>query len=310
MIYSASRQKTFCRCPREYYHSYIQGYKQAMKHPWLQFGSNIDDLLAIYDTEGFLKMMENIPRFFSDPYELIDVRVLLEHYQEKFGDKILPVIDLEERPGNQWHFQYNLDPPHVEESDIVYQGYLDKVTEVKGWVSFVERKTTSQAINYTSAYWNGLETDKQVVGYSWAVGKAIENPVNKAVYEVLRKPASVNAKLLKRVDNKKNPLSLDDYEANVREYFKDPKQTMVARKSLWIPQSNRDEWVHDLVADDDTIKNMKLNQAGYESQGIDGRYAWPRCDNSCDAFGGCLFAPVCSGETEVESLQTVYIKGE
>ena len=310
MIYSASRQKTFCRCPRLFYHNYIQGYKQLVKSPWLDFGSHIDDLLSVYDTEGFDKMMEAIPSFFSDHYEIIDVQQLLTYYHEKFGHDPQPPIELDGKPGNQWHFEMTLEAPHIEGCDIRVQGYIDKVIEMDNWVAFVERKTTSAAINYVSQYWAGLEIDKQVVGYSWALSKTIGGDVNRCIYEVLRKPASVSSKFLKRKDTKKNPVPLDEYEDSVKEYFQNPTQDMVARRKLWIPPSARNEWAHDLVADDDAIQNMTLNQSTYQKGRIDGRYAWPRNQGACKDYGGCLFYPVCSGETEVDRLQTVFKQEE
>jgi len=311
MIYSASKQKAYCRCCRYFYHHYIQGYRIISKPKWLDYGTHIDDLLAIYDTQGFDAMMEQVPLKFTDKYTQIDVKYLLIHYHNKFKKDLLPPVDIEGRPGNQFHFQLPLNPKHIVDCDIEYQGYLDKVAEHKGWVTVIERKTTKDAIEYRSVYWDGLESDKQNVGYSWGLSETIEGTVNKVIYEVLRKPNPSSKgmaafKKTKIVKKEAITIELPEYEDKVKEFFETTKITMVARRNLWIPQQNRDEWSHDLVGDDDSIKNMTLNQSSYEQQGIDGRYAWPRNQGACKDFGGCQFNPVCQGQTEISSLDTVY----
>lgn len=299
MRYSPSRHKVFARCRRLYYYSYELGYKEITKKPWLSYGTNVDKLLEIYDLNGIEVAIDKIKDYFSDPYDQIDVEVLLSEYHKSIGSTPLPPLTIEGQPGNQFEFKMRINPSFVSDTDIEIHGFIDKVCSHNGFPAIVERKTTSQNISYVAPYWNGLEIDKQVVSYSYAMSEILGGPVNKVFYEVLRKPNKSWCKWFNR------DCDLDTYRQNAFSAPSKTKVPMVMSKALWVTQEARDEWLMDLLADDDHLKTMRLNQTSYENMGADGRYAWPRNQYACDAYGGCPFRPVCEGQCQIENLETV-----
>ena len=299
MLYSPSRLKSARACTRKFHYHYNCGYREVMKKPWLRIGSAVDDLLAIYDTEGFDVMMSKVNTFFTDPHERIIYKQLLIHYNEVFKEDVLPPVEINGCDGNQWHFNLPIDIEGVE-SDIRVQGYLDKVSQIDDRITVVERKTTSASISFVSEYWSTLGLDTQIAGYAWALGKTLDHHVGLVVYEVLRKPYVPKIHRVKKVDT---PYTLEEYEEKVIALL--AKKPHVARKRIWFDTDAIEEWKYDVLATDDSIKTFALNQKGFEGQGLDGKYAWPRCQDGCSSFGGCVFLPVCSGQVNIDSFDLV-----
>jgi len=303
--YSPSRQKKFNLCKRWYYLNYVQGWRETVKAPWLIWGTQIDELLGIYDTEGLDKCLDSIKDYFSDPYDTINVKHLLMHYGRKYDSLKLSPIDFLGQKGNQFKFDTSLRPNHLNYS-LQITGYIDKVIEHEKKLAFVERKTTSQSITLTqfSEYWKGIKSDKQIIEYSYALSELFQEEVNKCFYEVLRKPTkSIN----KCFDKEK--IAIEDYEEGVAKYFEEPKKDMFIRKAFWITQEMRDEWLMDLIADDKIHTAMELEQKELECNGWNGQYAWPRNQFSCGAFGGCPFFEYCEGNAELKQMSNIYQKG-
>jgi hypothetical protein len=307
MIYSASRQKTFNRCKRYYYFHYILGYREITKSPWLIYGTKFDELLAIYDVEGYESALNAIRTKFLNAFDAYDTTLLLEEYHKKLGNKPLPPIQLEGQPGNQFKFHLKVRPHWVKDCDIETLGYLDKVCDNNGYPAIVERKTTSANINYSAPYWDGLVMDKQVCNYSYAVSDIIGGQVNTVFYEVVRKLGTSVAPCFNRRNKDKEWKTIEEYIEGVEKWLATTKskKDLVVRRKLWITQEMRDSWLMDLLADDDMMKTMELNTKSYEGMGVDGRYAWPRNQHSCDMYGGCIFRDVCEGKCDVNELSTV-----
>ena len=300
MIYhSPSRMKTFNRCRRLYYLHYIEGWRESYKKPWLVDGTNIDNLLSIYDTRGFYSMLEQVDQLYKDPYKAINIKALLTHYHEKFGDKVLEPLTVDGKPGNQFEFKYKIEDKF---SGFGINGFIDKVFDHDGYPSVLERKTTSSPINKTSAYWSDKEQDKQTVTYSLALSMAIDGPSNYVLWEVLRKP-SKSIKGCAKVFN--TDLDINDYEDAVFTWFQNPTQDMCARRGYWVTEDMREALLFDIASDDDEIANRTLNMNNILNNGYEGYNAWSRNFAACDDFGGCPYKDFCLGKCSVEQIDLV-----
>lgn len=299
MIYSPSRLNTARSCARKFYYHYGCGYREVLPKPWLKTGSAVDDLLAIYDTNGFEIMMSKVDSFFTDPHERIVYKQLLIYYHDKFKDEVLRPIEIEGKPGNQWHFNLPLDPEGID-TDIRIQGYLDKVSGKENKLCVVERKTTSQNISYVADYWKTLKLDTQIAGYCWALSKTLDTHIGLVIYEVLRKPKVPKNHKVKGVET---PYTMEEFEQQVIKVLN--RSTHAERRLFWFDVDAIEEWKFDVLATDDMVKTYQLNQKGYESQGLDGKFAWHRCQGACKNYGGCVYLPVCSGEVGIETFDLV-----
>lgn len=314
MKYSPSRHKTLKRCDRLYYLHYIERWRETSKKPWLDYGTAIDDLLAVYDLKGLKACLESIKKYFNNEFDQINVTYLLTHYHEKLGTKPLKPITIEGQPGNQWYGKARLKPEQIE-TDVECEGYLDKVSEDNGYPCVLERKTTADPIEYTSAYWKPLKQDKQIISYSYLLTDVCACPVNRVFYEVLRKPTpqGKGMSVFKRFYTKNKQqvyYSLEEYEARVKGFFEKPPVTMVARRKLWITDDMRQEWMYDLISDDDHLTNVKENAKNYENNNINPMLAYSRNQNGCDMYGGCIFLPFCNGEKELSDIDGIFKKGD
>jgi len=310
MKYSMSRVKKLNACSRQFYLHYVEGWRERKEKPWLTYGKAIDDLLAIYDVNGFDAMMSEISKYFTDEYTNIDVTYLLKHYHEKFGKEILKPIEIEGVPGNQWYWKTRLSVDYAD-CEIEVEGYLDKVSDYNGYPCVVERKTTKDPIEFNSAYWAPLKQDKQIICYSYLLSEASGTPANRVFYEVLRKPSKTVSPLFSRTHTVKKETvnySLKEYEERVKTFFNAPKKTMVARKKLWITETMIDEWKADIIGNDDGLMNMKTNEKKYKSLGMNPILAYPRNQASCDAYGGCAFKKFCDGIDNIEDIELIYKK--
>ena len=312
MKYSPSRHKTLKRCDRYYYLHYIEGWRETSEKPWLTYGKAIDELLSIYDLKGIDACLMSVGYYFVDEFEIINITYLLKHYHKKLGKKILAPLTVEGQPGNQWYGKAKLKPDYTE-SDIQVEGYLDKVSEDNGYPCVVERKTTADPIEYTSAYWKPLLQDKQIISYTYLLSDVTGCPVNRVYYEVLRKctPQGKGMTAFKKsyTKNKKNVYySIKEYEENVKNFFETTKITMVARRKLWVTDDMRSEWMADLIADDDHLANMMENARSYKANDMNPILAYPRNQHGCEMYGGCQFIKFCNGESELCDMDNIFKK--
>jgi len=129
--------------------------------------------------------------------------------------------------------------------------------------------------------------------------------VNTCFYEVLRKPNTTLSPIFDKKTKNGDKIPITDYIERLEANFDSIKKPMIMRKKYWIDQNARDEWLMDLIADDDVMKATVLNQKSYEQSTISGQYAWPRNQHGCDAYGGCTFQDVCKGACRIEQLPNI-----
>lgn len=292
--FSVSEANDFKMCPRLYYHKHILGWELAVKPSWLAKGTAYDKLLENWDLGGFEKALDSIPELFTNPYEAVDAEYILRLYDSRFGYEPLSPVTFDNKHGNQLGF--GLDFRGNENTGPVEfraTGYLDKLSQVEGSFIVVERKTTSEAIEPTSPYWNKWAMDPQVRSYVWYLREMGVKDAGWVCVEAIRKlSTTVNAKAY----NKTCPI--EEYRERVMAH--EEKKTIVARHRFFVSQEMTDEWILNTTNVFRDIQSMRARQAQVEARGLDGQYAYPQYEKSCQAYGGCPFLDVCEGKCSIE----------
>ena len=290
MKLSISKAASWNLCEFRFYLERIQKWKETTKKPWLHYGSSIDELLAILDEKGLEAALNKIPDFFTDPYDQVDAGYILTQWMRQFMHEQLPPIVLDGQPGNQYQLNTDLG------EDVELYGFIDKVNMQDKQIAFTERKTTSSAINPTSVYWNKLDLDPQITGYSHGLSEGRFNPISICNYEVIRKPS----KTLSVMFDRDKATSLEDYKERVFSLLtKPPKQTMIARRKVYITSDRREWWLSDHMH---TARRIRLAEVEFKTYG---ERAYRRNTNSCDAFGGCPFRKYCSGKCDLNRIEGI-----
>lgn len=274
--------------------------------PWLKFGTKLDKLLEIMDLGNLQQALQAVTGMFNDPFDQVDVEVLLRLYNKEFGSDPLPPIDLFGKPGNQYPFYINYQGnPITGLLSMTVSGKLDKVTIIEGEIGVFEGKTTKQAIGPKATYWKKLDMDPQIAAYVWGLSKELGKPVNWVWYQVLRRPTPEANTAFKRTRTLKGiltPFSLDEYKERVFDLLEKPldDKPMVARKKLFISEDRKEEWVTEHALNWQEIQAKKEKQALLEQQGLPPEFAWPRNHLGCDMYGGCPFWDSCIGKGSIE----------
>ena len=294
MELSVSKANAFNQCEMKYYLERVEGWKLKVEPPWFKYGTAVDDLLAVVDTESLEVALSKIVDYYpDDEHTQIDIAYLLSLYKMTYIAEPFLAITLDGQDGNQFKIYNNLD------DDTILHGYVDKVHMYNGQVGFTERKTTSAAINETSVYWNKLFLDPQIRAYAYGLTEATVEPVNLCNYEVLRKPTKTVSVMFDRSKAE----TIDEYKERVFSLLtKPPKQTMIARRKVFITSDSVKWWK------DDHLNTARRIQHCEESNRERGDRAYRRNASACDAFGGCPFRQYCSGKCDLERID--FIKQE
>lgn len=295
MKLSHSKANCFNQCQQQYYLRYEQGYKPKEKKSWLDYGTAIDTLMEIFDKNGLGVALNSVSDHFTDPYDRIDASYVIANYYDKFKDDLLHPFKLNGLDGNQFPLNIQIH------DDLEFNGFIDKVIMVNDELAFKERKTTSEPINESSSYWNKLDLDPQISGYSYGLTQIANEPVQICIYEVFRKPSKTVSVMFDR----EKSTSLINYQERVFSLIKaPPKQEMIARRKVVITRDRRNWWLNDHNQVYNNIINCKANDNG------DGK-SYIRNTNSCDNFGGCEFRNYCNCRMDLQNMDwLVKTKGE
>jgi hypothetical protein len=303
--HSVSAANAYRRCSRLYYHQYVQGWQAVRKTSWLDFGTSIDQLLEVLDLTNLEHAISQIPTHFSNPFDQIDVEVLLRLWWKTFRNNPLPPHSIDHRAGNQFGFRLPFNGNEVTGlMSMTVSGYIDKVTLIAGDVGFMEGKTTSQAINDRSDYWSKLPMDPQIACYAWALSKEMGRPVNWCWYQVIRRPSQAADRAFSKthkVKDKEIPYELEEYRARVNELLiKDTRNALVARKKVFISEEMKQAFITEHAQNYLDVQRRKEDETRLLENGLPGELAWPRNHFGCSMFGGCEFFDVCTGKTTIE----------
>jgi hypothetical protein len=290
MELSVSKAGLFNLCEMRYYLERVEGWKLVKEPSWLAYGTGVDQLLEVLDNTDLETALSKVSDYFTDEYTQVDVSYLLTLWKMQYIDVPFAPITLDGQQGNQFHIYKDLG------NNVTLNGYVDKVHMYNEQVGFTERKTTSSPINETSVYWDKLWLDPQISAYAYGLTESHTEPVNLCCYEVLRKPNKAVSVLFDR----SKASSVDEYKDRVFQLLtKPPKQTMIARKKVFITSDRMEWWKHEHL---DTAERMIVREEQFESRGP---IAYRRNPNSCDAFGGCPFRKFCSGRCDLDRMEHI-----
>lgn len=302
MKLSVSSYNKFLQCPRLYYLEKVLKYKDLTPKPWLTFGSGFGELMALVDTIGVEEAIKSIPDHITDEIKAVHAEYLIKKWELQYGKNPQPVMDVDGLPGNE--FEFNVDLSHEVDDDfeLIFHGFIDKVYEVDGEPRICERKTTSDPINLPSAYWNRLDFDPQIVGYSLGMSMHLGADIEHGTYEVFRKPQKAIDKLF---DHKgmEVPLYREKLLTGLCEPLKRDAE-MVARRGYFITQDKRDAFLSDFV---NTAKQIESLTLDFEANGPN-MEKWTRHHHACEMHLPCIYKPGCATDKEYEDIQ--YIEKE
>lgn len=304
MNFSISAANAYRRCPRHFYFKYVQRVEAAEKAPWLAKGLGVDRLLEVLDDHGIEASVAAIPLHFSDPYDALDAEFILRLWEQTYGKqnrlRPQPVGD---KGGSQFEFVHTFNGNMVTGLvNVNIRGFLDKVVLIEDDMGVFEGKTTSEPIEPSSHYWDRLALEPQAKGYCWALARTLGRPVNKVIWQVIRKPSKTVYKDFARVNRDGQPIPIEEYGEKLRRLMVDPSpigKTMIARKKLYISNEEQEIWATEhaqvyTAATDSVRLGEKLEDAGKDSE-----LAFPKNHLGCELYGGCEYHPVCTGKASI-----------
>lgn len=301
MKLSVSSYNKFVSCPRLYYIEKELGWRDTQKKPWLEFGKSFDDLMAFVDVLGFEEGLKKVDSLFQDPIKAANAEYLLLKWNHQYkNDLQKPKSDMQ-KPGNQYEININLSHLVQDRFELIFTGFIDKVYENEdGEICINERKTTSDVINKSSAYWNRLNFDPQIVGYAFGLGYELDYQVCHGTYEVFRKPSEAIDKALFGGKS-----SAEDYRERLLKSFSvrvARDADMVARKSFYITQELKDAWLSEFVQVANEIHEKQvLGQTGDNPESL-----WVRNKESCELYMGCAYKAFCGCRSDLENITGIY----
>ncbi len=297
--FSVSDANNFKLCPRSFLYRKLEGYEPAITAPHLELGIAYDKLLEVYDTKGFDGAVFEVPFIFKDAHDSAEAEIILKAYHEEVKNDPLPPV---EDRGNQHGFGVDLEEFRV-------TGYLDKLSRkvINGIDQYVvvERKTTSESIEENSYYWKRLDLDPQIRSYVWYLRKQ-NRQAGWVCYEVIRKLSSTySAKL-----NKKREIPIDQYRsllAGLRY-----EKTLVARRWIYVDVDMSTEFEQEHSTVYTQFKTLREATEAAQKQGYaleDYKTLWPKHEQSCDSYGGCVYQGICKKQTTFENGQFIKKEG-
>lgn len=296
---SVSSFRKIVNCQRLYYIEKVLGWEERAIKPWLVFGSSFGELMAYADTLGVLGSLDKLESLFPDPFKRAEAEYLLLTWDLKYNHQPEPVLDIDGQPGNE--FKIELDLSHLvnDRFELIFIGYIDKVFSKHGEPMINERKTTSDPINYPSAYWKRLDFDPQIVGYSYGLGHTIGTDVDRGTYEVFRKPnKKIDSKLFAKIDD---PVEYRDKLIRAVGKILTRKATMVTRRPYIVTEELRNAFERDFITVAEQIYTKRtLLEAGDRPE-LD----WVRNPSYCEEFMGCVYKPFCSCHKELNDIDLI-----
>lgn len=295
--FSVSDSSNYKLCPRQFYYRKVLGWEPAERPKHLDLGIAYDKLLEILDTKGPDVATSSIASLFSDEHDAAEAEVILAYYLGTVyrEDPLVPC-----EGGNQHGFGIDTGACRI-------TGYIDKLHKrnISGVDEYVvvERKTTTEPIEQNSLYWNRLDLDPQIRSYVWYLRKRGWK-AGWVCYEVIRKlNSAIDRKLVK-----KKEIPIDQYRSLLHG-INYSKKTLVARKWIYISE----EMTNEFEVEQESVftsyqSTMDRSQVAKEV-GFDPEMLWVKHERSCDAYGGCEYAPICKRQVTFES-SGAFVQGE
>jgi hypothetical protein len=237
-----------------------------------------------------------------DPFALATCEVMLIAYTALYGEQTLETVCVEQS------FEVPLVNPETGVASRTYRigGKFDGIARDGDRLVVVEHKTTASDIEQGSLYWKRVQTLDTQVSLYLAGARAAGYAVEACLYDVARKPGLKPLKATPEESRKwTKPTKADPTPriyANQREHNETPEEyaQRVADDIAERPERyfSRAEIVR-LEKDDDGHAYDTWQQARMMREAELAGYA-PKNPDSCSAFSGCPYLPVCSHETTIE----------
>jgi len=299
MKLSVSSYNKYHTCRRLYFLEKVEGWVDLSTKPWLEFGSNFGELMAIADVHGVDEAERNIDAMIEDPFKAAEANYLLRKWEMKYKTQPEPVATIGGVSGIEYELELDLSHLVNDRFELIFTGFIDKVYEKEGEIRINERKTTADAINVKSAYWNRLAFDPQIVAYCWGLGELLSTPVSRVTYEVFRKPnKAVDAKLF---THGTDALEYREKLLNSLSVRVARDAEMVMRKPVFITEDLKDAFVHELVKTATEIHESKILCKDLEKPELE----WTRNKDACDLYRGCPYKAFCACQTDINLLDYI-----
>lgn len=163
----------------------------------------------------------------------------------------------------------------------------------------IELKTTSSeaAVQGGKSWWESKQIANQPIIYTTALKKLKGEDINVEMMYIVIRTTSSKPKLKPGVRRKKDESkedyelrkkdsmeTIDEWEARLREEYKDPSKFML---------------------DTIVLMDSKVSERMQEIQDVihmvNGQKTWPKNPGNCGSFGGCAFLDVCLGQSSLET---------
>lgn len=182
-----SRAKSFRRCARHHYNSYVLGYRPNEKAGALHFGTVFHLMLAnwwLAVEDARLTAALTTPELNElDEINRIRAEELMLAYDARWAEEPLRAERVE------CEFEAELTNPSTGAASRTWRvgGKLDAIVSRDGRPWIVEHKTTSESVGPGSVYWQKLRLDSQVSTYFMGAA-SLGFDVEGCIYDVIRKP--------------------------------------------------------------------------------------------------------------------------
>ena len=267
----------FKRCPRLYYYTMIEGWRQKNESIHLKFGSLFHEALHNYDLvrqegedhdDGVYQVVKWLSDYAADYPDVSEDKAskraksfegllrtvvwYLDQYSSE-KDPAKTVILSNGKPACELSFRFELDWGPSEQPYLLC-GHLDRVVEYADHTFVMDHKTTTRPL--TAFYFDQFQPDNQMSLYTIAGKIVLGSPVRGVI---------VDAVLIKEKE----------------------KGVEFARGFTYRTEDQNEEWLRDL-------RHWTIAMEGCATSG-----SWPMNDTACDKYGGCPFRNVCSKSPSV-----------
>lgn len=297
-VITNSEIKTFRRCERLHFYTYVLGYRPRSRAAELRFGTLVHAALeAWWKTAGSLPAaLEAIASGNADPLERVRARVLVTGYHHRWEAEPITVIGVEQE------FRVPIVHPDTGATSLAYElaGKFDALCQLGRHTYIPEHKTSSEDITDGSPYWVSLRLDSQVSTYMLA-GRALGLDVRGVLYDVLGKPGlepKSATPIERRKYTKQGKLyaaqrdadeSLDEFEDRLRDEIGDKPEHYYRRAEIVRTDGELREAALDIWNAAERIHAARV--AHYH----------PKSTDACRAFGRlCSFFGVCDKTERLE----------